>query len=201
MGFLSVIVSFAIIILLAALEIFLSTRRSKWPGLVLVILVAAVAIGINLSITLTANSYEEETLAMKDGNGNQFELIVRYDKQGEIVDFSELYVDDKNGERVAKVELWLEGGKLMGETEQVLYQDALDELTEGLVLDGVSWSRDDLEEKMVRVQDGSYIGVGNWALSTLLVVVPILPVYMVGRLTVRAKRRKKELRKLQVESL
>ncbi|MCE2604061.1 hypothetical protein LH384_33780, partial [Pseudomonas aeruginosa] len=61
---------------------------------------------------------------------------------------------------------------------------------------------DAIEKDMIPLGDGLYVSTtSSWVASVLWVVVPMIPVYVIGRLVVRARRRKAELKKLQVEGL
>ncbi|MDE8731707.1 hypothetical protein P0G10_01070 [Eubacteriales bacterium DFI.9.88] len=189
------------IIVLLGLELLLSTRRNKWWGLIPMAAAAAIVICLNLSLLEAASSYTVKKLTAEDG-GNQFAISLRYDKKGELVDFSDLQVRDKRGTLIDEVYLSFDkSGRLESESDRAIYQETIDRMLDGSKLTGFP-AGDAIEKDMIPLGDGLYVSTtSSWVASVLWVVVPMIPVYVIGRLVVRARRRKAELKKLQVEGL
>lgn len=198
----SFFVSLVLIVVLVALEFLLSTRRNRWWGLIPIAAAAAVVICLNVSLLAAANSYTTKTLTEQDGEHNRFTISLRYDKKGELIDFSDLQVRDENGALIDEVYLSFDkSGKLESDSDRAIYQETVDRLLDGIILTGVS-DGDAVEGNLVPLGDGLFVDPNShFYLEVLWVIFPMLPVYVIGRLTVRSKRRKAELKKLQVENL
>ncbi|MCQ4636589.1 hypothetical protein NE619_07595 [Anaerovorax odorimutans] len=196
------VISLVVVAALVALELRLSTRKSRWAGLIPIAVVAAVVVFANLALNMTAGAYKTVTRTVEDDNGNQYEIAFRYHKDGELMDFSDLRIKDQNGELMDKVYLSFEqDGRLEIDSDRILYQQIVDRLLDGEKLTGSS-SEEEIEKNMVPLGGGLFVSAGSfWFREILWAIVPMIPVYVIGRLIVHSKRRKDEMKKLRLESL
>ena len=191
-----------IFVILAALivvvQVFLSSRKNWAWGLIPVAAMAVAGILACTSFSSTLQSYNTELWKEADRNGNTLELVVRTDAKGNVVDFSDLQLRAKDGDLVKSEALMFhDDGTLEGELLFTSEQE-LKELLKGRRLTGAS---KEIGRKSMWTGEGQYYEIDSTTGVMLSATLPLLLVYLAGRLAVGAKKRENELKQMQIRSI
>ncbi len=178
-----------IIIGAAFLQLWLSSKKSPWPGLLPLAVLCIACLSITVWMFYAEAHYTAELLTCNLEGNRTAEAEICFDEKGNILGVSDISIKDSGGEQLDSVgwgEFRLKDvqKKVAGEYE--LNSDAPPEF--------------DLEEHMVHINGGYYSRTYYlWIFVEL--GIPLLGVYLFKRMQLRRAKRDREFEKIRLQEL
>lgn len=187
--------------LLLLLQVFLSFRKNKWLGIIPSVVLIIMALTVSAYSVHTLNSYTIETLEAEMASGYEMRMYIRYDKNGDMIDYSNVSVFDKDGNLLDSIHVDVDKqGNIIENEYSMVYIKDVKTLLGDRKLKG--YPDLDIEtEKMVRMNDGGYFSPWSFLFIAIYPCLVLLLIHIVIRIAIKKKRQKKELEKLKIESL
>lgn len=206
-SFISVIIAVVVGILFVRWEIKLAKSDAFWKGLI-PLGTAVLVMGIAVMVTMfAAGNQRIEYLSADLDNGMQAEMTVKT-LDGDIIAYGPIEIVDESGILIDQCSVSivdLEDEALNG-VGLPRYADVFQEMTAGrnVVARFDSDKEEILDESLlIFPDDGAQVYISTTAMwkSLLYLCVPMLVIYLLKRFQLRQERMKRELRKMNVESL
>lgn len=178
-----------IIIAAAALQLWLSSRKKPWPGLVPLIVLSVVCLSLTAWMFYTESQYSTQTLQCDLPEGRTAESVVGFDGKGKIMWASDIAIKDSSGQQLDSVGWGEFRLKDVGEKLKGTYK--LDENTPPAPEPG---------EPVFKL-NGTYYSNSYFFWVLVDLGVPLLGIYLFKRVQLRRKLRERMFEKAQLQEL
>lgn len=182
-------VCLGIVIAAAALQLWLSSRKKPWPGLVPLIVLSVVCLSLTAWMFYTESQYRTEPLQCDLPEGRTAEAAVDFDGKGKILWASDIAIKDSSGEQLDSVS-WGEF-RLKDVQEKLKGTYKLDENTPPAPEPG---------EPVFKL-NGTYYSNSYFFWVLVDLGVPLLGIYLFKRVQLRRKLRERMFEKAQLQEL
>jgi len=177
---------------MAVLEGRLAFKNDWRKGILPIILVTALMAGIWGYSVFVQKGYEKTTYKYAMHHGNYAEITVVRDRSGKIKAFSDLKLYDSVG-TLRDEDSFRAGGDLTW-----MYSPIENYFIKKLKLEGSSSTYSDLSSGYIHVGDIYYKPKAMWLLLFIF-DAPLIVIYIFARLCIRYKKKKDEMRRLNIE--
>ena len=178
-----------IIIAATALQLWLSSRKQAWPGLVPLIALCVVCLSMTAWMFYTEAQYRTETLQCDLPEGRTAEAEVVFDGKGKVLWATDIAIKDSSGEQLDSV-AW-------GEFR---LKDVSKKLRGTYKLDDNTLTAPEPGEPNIRM-NGAYYSKSYFLWVLLYLGVPLLGIYLFKRAQLRRESQAKMLEKAQLQEL
>lgn len=192
------------LVLLAVLQVFLSSRKNKWLGLILPVLAflwgTMIAVG---SVALIPDVSLWNSTAGYDADGFRATIGFYVDEKDNLQAFSDLMIEDKQTGETAYYKLEFdENGELIGSKEALEYRDVIETIYDGTdKLYGASTSISEMKSIYRREHLGETIARFAAPLLYYIPLIVFIVIYVFARKKVRRDNMAQGVAKMMIDDL
>ncbi len=181
-------------LVLICLEIRLSKSEKWWHGMIpIAIILVIFFIGLGWFLT-NLNDYTVHTEMKELKNNTSAEIYIKTDNSNKVVTFSDLYIYDKNHTLLDH-----EGFSISGSSR---YSAIIKDLIKDYNLSGTSFDKEWVtNNQAVYLSSGTRVFLNGYVFFVLILLLPFIAIYTINRRIIQSKKKKAELKKLNIESL